>query len=93
MGWALTAAAAATPLVQRGVQDWEPAIERHWRHTLERQVGRRQRLCRGVAVLLRRPATAGVLFQLARRLPPLPRRLIHQLNHPPAVVPEPLPCR
>ncbi|MFO8238761.1 MAG: FAD-dependent oxidoreductase [Prochlorococcaceae cyanobacterium] len=93
MGWALTAAAAATPLVQQGVQGWEPAIERHWRHTLERQVGRRQRLCRGVAVLLRRPATAGVLFQLARRLPPLPRRLIRQLNHPPAVVPEPLPCR
>ncbi|MEX1315920.1 MAG: FAD-dependent oxidoreductase [Synechococcaceae cyanobacterium] len=93
MGWALTAAAAATPLVLRGVQGWEPALEREWRHTLRRQVGSRQRYCRGVAALLRHPAAAAALFQLARRLPPLPRRLIQQLNNPPGALPEPLPCR
>lgn len=93
MGWALTAAAAAAPLVLAGVQHWQPALERRWRQTLQRQVGRRQRLCRGVAALLRHPAAASALFQLSRQLPPLPRGLIHRLNHPPAVVPEPLPCR
>jgi menaquinone-9 beta-reductase len=93
MGWALAAAAAATPLVLQGVENWQPALERQWIRTLQHQVGRRQRLCRGVAALLRRPAAAGALFQLATRVPPLPRRLIHQLNHPPSTLPEPLPCR
>ncbi|TVS03459.1 MAG: FAD-dependent oxidoreductase [Cyanobium sp. PLM2.Bin73] len=99
MGWALTAAAAATPLVLAGVRAWQPALERQWIRTLQRQVGRRQRLCRGVAALLRQPVAAAALFQLARRVPPLPRRLIRQLNHPPAIagapspVYGPVPCR
>jgi flavin-dependent dehydrogenase len=99
MGWALTAAAAATPLVLEGVRGWQPALERRWRHTLERQIGRRQRVCRGVAALLRQPVAATALFQLARRVPPLPRRLIRQLNQPPSVagapspVVGPVPCR
>lgn len=99
MGWALTAAAAATPLVLAGVRDWQPALERRWIRTLQRQIGRRQRLCRGVAALLRRQAAAVALFQLADRVPPLPRRLIRQLNRPPAIagapsaLAGPVPCR
>lgn len=97
MGWALTAAAATTPLVLQGVQGWRPELERQWVRSLGRQIGRRQRLCRSVAALLRHPLAAGALFELATRVPPLPRRLIHQLNHPPTALPEtlpvPLPCR
>ncbi|MCP9927499.1 NAD(P)/FAD-dependent oxidoreductase [Cyanobium sp. CH-040] len=89
MGWALTAAAAATPLVLQGVRGWDPALERLWVRTLRRRLGRRQRLCRAVTALLRRPATAAALFALANRLPPLPRRLIRALNEPPSA---PAPC-
>ncbi len=89
MGWALTAAAAATPLVLQGVRGWDPALERRWVRTLRRRLGRRQRLCRAVAALLRRPATAAALFALATRLPPLTRRLLRQLNQPPGALPCP----
>ncbi len=93
MGWALSAAAAATPLVLQGVQRWDPALERQWTRLHRRRIGRRQRLCRGVAAVLRRPPAANALFQLASRWPPLPRRLIRQLNQPPAASAEALPCR
>lgn len=93
MGWALSAAVAATPLVLQGLQRWDPALERQWACSHRRLIGRRQRHCRALASLLRHPAAAAALFQLATRLPALPRRLIRQLNHPPAGLPASLPCR
>jgi flavin-dependent dehydrogenase len=92
MAWALTAAAAAAPLVLAGLAGWSPALERRWAQVLQRQVGRRQRLCRGLALVLRQPGATALAFALSQRLPALAEGLVGQLNHvvlPPRPV---LPC-
>jgi flavin-dependent dehydrogenase len=92
MAWALTAGAAAAPLVLAGLAGWSPALERRWAQVLQRQVGRRQRLCRGLALVLRQPGATALAFALSQRLPALAEGLVCQLNHvvlPPRPV---LPC-
>jgi flavin-dependent dehydrogenase len=92
MAWALTAGAAAAPLVLAGLAGWSPALERRWAQVLQRQVGRRQRLCRGLALVLRQPGATALAFALSQRLPALAEGLVGQLNHvvlPPRPV---LPC-
>jgi flavin-dependent dehydrogenase len=92
MAWALTAAAAAAPLVLAGLAGWSPALERRWAQVLQRQVGRRQRLCRGLALVLRQPGATALAFALSQRLPALAEGLVGQLNHV-ALPPHPvLPC-
>ncbi|MCP9829146.1 NAD(P)/FAD-dependent oxidoreductase [Synechococcus sp. L2F] len=76
MGWALAAAVAATPLVLEGTGRWQPAIERRWRELHRQRIGRRQLLCRGLALALRHPTSSRGLFWAASRLPSLPQRLL-----------------
>jgi menaquinone-9 beta-reductase len=76
MGWALAAAAAVTPLALEGVGPWPPALERRWIHTHRQRIGRRQLVCRSLALALRHPASARSLFWAAERLPSLPQRLM-----------------
>jgi menaquinone-9 beta-reductase len=81
MAWALTAGAAAAPLVLAGLAGWSPALERRWQRELQRRVGRRQRLCRGLALVLRQPGATALAFALSQRLPALAEGLVGQLNH------------
>jgi menaquinone-9 beta-reductase len=81
MAWALTAGAAAAPLVLAGLAGWSPALERRWERELQRRVGRRQRLCRGLALALRQPGATALAFALTQRLPALAEGLVGQLNH------------
>ena len=76
MGWALAAAAAVTPLVLEGAGSWEPALERRWIQTHRQRIGRRQLVCRSLALALRHPSSARGLFWAASRLPSLPQRLM-----------------
>src|SRR5260221_12460281 len=55
MAWALSAAVAATPLIDRGLRDWNAEVERDWQRVLRRVVLRRQRWCRLFALALRHP--------------------------------------
>ena len=80
MAWALTAGAAAAPLVLAGLDGWSPALERHWQRELRQQIGRRQRLCRGLALLLRQPGATALAFGLSQQLPVLAEQLVGQLN-------------
>ncbi|MDA1169934.1 MAG: FAD-dependent oxidoreductase, partial [Cyanobacteria bacterium] len=57
MAWALTSAAAVVPLVLTGIACWSESIERRWRRVLSKQIGRRQRICRAMALLLQQPLT------------------------------------
>ncbi len=81
MAWALTAGAAAAPLVLAGLDGWSPALERRWQRELQVRIGRRQRLCRGLALLLRQPAATALAFGLSQHLPVLAGQLVAQLNH------------
>ncbi len=76
MGWALAAAVAATPLVMEGTQTWHPALKRRWSRTHRQRIGRRQLLCRSLALALRHPTSARGLFWAASHLPSLPQRLM-----------------
>jgi menaquinone-9 beta-reductase len=81
MAWALTAGAAAAPLVLAGQDSWSPSLERRWQQELRRRIGRRQRLCRGLALLLRQPGATALAFGLSQHLPALAEQLVAQLNH------------
>jgi flavin-dependent dehydrogenase len=86
MAWALGAAAAAAPLVVAGVRAWSPGLESRWRAVHREQVGARQRLCRGVAWLSRRPGLARSGLALLRAAPwiaaPLTRHTAHPFPNP-----------
>jgi flavin-dependent dehydrogenase len=80
MAWALTAGAGAAPLVLAGLDGWSPALERRWQRELRQQIGRRQRLCRGLALLLRQPGATALACGLSQHLPVLAEQLVGQLN-------------
>jgi 2-polyprenyl-6-methoxyphenol hydroxylase-like FAD-dependent oxidoreductase len=82
MGWALTAAHAVTPLALRAIEGWDPAQPRAWSALHRRLVGRRQRLCRGLAFLLRHPWPARLALGLATRAPGMTRLLVDRVNAP-----------
>ena len=55
MAWALADAAAVVPLVHEAVANWNDEIVARWSVLHARNVRARQRVCRGVSKLLRRP--------------------------------------
>ncbi|QEH36815.1 3-(3-hydroxyphenyl)propionate hydroxylase [Aquisphaera giovannonii] len=71
MAWAIRAAAEVVPLSERAAARWEPGLAREWRRAHEACVLQRQRLCRGVAAVLRRPWIARAAFAAAGRFPAL----------------------
>lgn len=55
MAWATADAAAVTPLVREAVMGWDDSIIARWSALHARHVRARQRVCRGVSRVLRRP--------------------------------------
>lgn len=85
MGWALTAAYAVTPLALAAIGRWDPSLVGAWSALHRRRVGRRQRLCRGLAMLLRHPWPARLALELAARAPGIARLVIERVNTPPVL--------
>lgn len=81
MGWALTAAMASLPLVLRGLVGWDPALLPQWQHQHRRWVARRQRVCRGLALLLRHPTATATLQRSAALLPAVAGPLLQRVQH------------
>jgi flavin-dependent dehydrogenase len=84
MAWALAAAAAATPFIERGLLEWSPAVERDWQMLLRRVVFRRQRWCRLLALALRHPLAMWLTLGTVSLIPSLSAPIIRSLNRPPA---------
>jgi flavin-dependent dehydrogenase len=84
MSWALTSAHAVTPLALRAIAigDWESSLVREWESVHHRLVGRRQHLCRGLALLLRHPRLDRLAFALVARAPGMARMMIEHVNAP-----------
>lgn len=82
MGWALTSSLAALPLVLRGLEHWDGAIETEWRRLHHRWVTQKQRSCRGLAVVLRHPRISWGLHRLAGSFPTIARSMIGLLQRP-----------
>ena len=81
MAWALTSGAAVVPLVLTGIACWSESIERRWQRVLSKQIGRRQRICRAMALLLQQPLATALAFGLSKRVPLITKKLVSQLNH------------
>ncbi len=69
IAWALESARAVAPLALRAIERWDPRLGREWSQLHSRLIGRRQRLCRAMAVVLRRPWLVHLGFVLHARLP------------------------
>ena len=82
MGWALSSSLAALPLVLRGLEQWDGAIEMEWRHLHRRWVTKRQRSCRVLAVVLRHPRISRGLHRLAGSFPTVAGSMIGLLQRP-----------
>jgi flavin-dependent dehydrogenase len=85
MAWAVASAAAVAPLVVKALAGWDDRFVREWQRTHARLVGRRQRVCRVVARVLRLPALTGLAVRLLASLPFLARPTVAALNRPPAI--------
>ena len=81
MAWAVASAAALAPIAARAVT-WDDAFIAEWTRTHARVVGRRQRVCRVVAKVLRHPVVTGVAVRVLSVLPILSRPVVALLNRP-----------
>jgi flavin-dependent dehydrogenase len=82
MAWAFLSAQAVIPLALRGIEQWEPALAREWEAAYRHRIVRRQRLCHGMASLLRHPRLMRGVFEFALRVPAAARWLIGRVNRP-----------
>lgn len=80
IAWALESALAVAPLVERGIDDWQPDLERRWTSRHRRLVGQRQRLCWLLTRLLRSPLLTSGLVRALARWPSLARPVVNALN-------------
>jgi len=82
MGWAITSSLAALPLVLRGLEHWDGAIETEWRRLHRRWVAQKQRSCRVLAVVLRHPRISWGLHRLAGSFPSVAGSMTGLLQRP-----------
>jgi 2-polyprenyl-6-methoxyphenol hydroxylase-like FAD-dependent oxidoreductase len=82
MGWALTSSLAALPLVLRGLENWDGAIEADWRRHHHRWVSQRQSFCRALALVLRNPRATWGLSRLAGTFPSITSCMIGLVQRP-----------
>ena len=82
MGWALTSSLAALPLVLRGLEHWDGAIEADWRRRHHRWVSQRQGFCRALALILRNPRATWGLSRLAATFPSITSSMIGLVQRP-----------
>ncbi|HEY8229634.1 MAG TPA: NAD(P)/FAD-dependent oxidoreductase [Rhodanobacteraceae bacterium] len=80
MAWALADAAAIAPLARRAVADWNDNIVTHWSAQHARSVRTRQRVCRGVSLLLRHTRLLAAALPLIGSAPALVSPLSAWLN-------------
>ena len=83
MAWALAAAGASAPFIERGHREWDAALERDWHRLLHRVVFRRQRWCRLLAIALRHPLAMRIALDTVSLVPSLSAPIIRSLNRPP----------
>jgi len=78
--WALRAAVAVAPLAERAVRAWNPSLKPQWAATFDREVARRQIICRLAAAALRRPRLTSLAVRLLAAVPSLSGPILRPLN-------------
>ncbi|HET6725991.1 MAG TPA: FAD-dependent oxidoreductase [Gammaproteobacteria bacterium] len=80
MAWAVAGAAAVEPFALAAVADWRDSLAWAWTAEHRRLIHNRQRACRGVASLLRRPRAVQSAIRLAAAAPIVAAPLTAWLN-------------
>ncbi|WP_165227333.1 NAD(P)/FAD-dependent oxidoreductase [Aquisphaera insulae] len=78
MAWAIRSGIDVAPLAEMATAGWSPALSTSWCGLHRARVLRRQRLCRGVAALLKRPWMARLAFAVANHVPAVAGLAIRQ---------------
>lgn len=89
MAWAVMSAAALAPIAARAITHWDDKLISDWQATHRRIVGRRQRLCRVVARVLRSPLLTSLAVHTLSVFPGLSRPVLAALNRPLSVCESP----
>jgi flavin-dependent dehydrogenase len=82
IAWALVSAQAVAPLARRAMERWDPQLAGEWSERHRRLIGRRQRVCRAVAMGLRQPWLAAIGFEVLSRVPAVAGIALRHLNTP-----------
>lgn len=80
MAWAVAGAAAVEPFAVAAVANWHDGLAHAWSVELRRLIHKRQRACRGVASVLRRPRAVKGAIRLAAAAPVVAAPLTAWLN-------------
>lgn len=83
IGWAVSSGILVAPFVLDAVAGRPEAAARGWRWTHDRLVARRQRVCRALAVGLRRPRLAGAVVAVLSVAPALADPLVCRTRRAP----------
>lgn len=86
MGWALGAAEMIVPFAKLAVERWNPIIGEEWTRCCLRLIGRRQRWCRVLSGLVRRPWASLPVMTVLSWFPALARPLVRQISGSPRLV-------
>jgi flavin-dependent dehydrogenase len=86
MAWALASATAIAPLALEAIEDYHAPQAERWGRLYRTLIGRRQRVCRRVSALLRRPWIARGAISLLAPMPWLAAPWVRLVNTPPSVV-------
>ncbi len=82
IAWALASAVAVAPIAKLALQGWSPELAARWTSAYQAIIGRRQWLCRAVALTLRHPFAVGAALRLLSWKPALASPVIQRLNAP-----------
>lgn len=83
IAWALASAVILAPLADRASRSWDSSLGDQWTALYQRHLGRRQRLCRVMAGILRWPRLVRILVGMLSRMPMLAGPVISRLNRSP----------
>ncbi len=82
IAWALASARAVEPLALRAIDRWHPRLAREWARTHRRVIGRRQLVCRALALGLAQPWLVRIGFETLERVPLAASCVMRLLNTP-----------
>jgi len=82
IAWALWCGAAVSPLALEAIRQWTPALSDGWAAVYRQQIGRRQRVSRLLAAMLRRTMLTRAAIEVLSRVPALAAPVVHYVNAP-----------
>lgn len=82
IGWALACGVGVAPIAREGARAWREGLVGVWEREHRRMIGRRTRVCRAMAGVLRHPVLSAGMLALAGRVPEIGDRMAAWIGRP-----------